>query len=89
MNNRKHLTREQALGKVLNAADIANVENRCLLVRYLNGLYEIVVRTSYLKYEAYVDGETGEVLGLITEPLPYPEMLSLCGCEEGDTAAAA
>lgn len=70
MNNRNRLTREQALGKALNDAGIANVENRCLLNRYIDGLYEIVVRTPYLKYEAYVDVETGEVLGLNTEPLP-------------------
>lgn len=89
MNNEKRLTREQALDRALNDAGIANAEIRCLLNRYADGLYEIVVHTPYLKYEAYVDAQTGEVLGLNTEPLPYPETLSLCSCEEESAPAAA
>ncbi len=89
MNNEKRLTREQALDRALNDAGISNAENLCLLNRYVDGLYEIVVHTLYLRYEAYVDAQTGEVLGLNTEPLPYPETLSLCSREEESTPAAA
>lgn len=89
MNNRNPLTREQALGRALDDAGIGNIENRCLLNRYIDGLYEIVVHSPYMKYEFYVDAESGQVLGLNTEPLPYPELLSPCGQEEKEPPAAA
>ncbi len=71
----KKLTREQALCAALEYARIANDETRCLLGLYADGLYRFVVRTPYQRYEFYVDAESGEVLGIDAQPLPYRETL--------------
>ncbi len=75
MNTIIQLTPERALQQALVYADIQNDEPRCLYSRYADGLYHFVVSTFSLKYEFYVDAETGEVPGISMEPLAYPEIL--------------
>ena len=73
MNTNVVFTREQALQSAFAFASIQNDEPCCLSSRYTDGLFHFIVSTLYLRYEFYVDAESGEVLGIDTEPLPYEE----------------
>ena len=89
MNAASRLTKEQALNIALTYAGIENNEPHCLSNVCRSGFYQIAVRTPYLKYEFYVDAVNGEVAGIDTEPVPYPEALCFCGADEGGLMAAA
>lgn len=78
MNMITNLNSEQALHNALLFAGIENEEFVCLLNRYKDGLYHLLVRTIWMKYEFYVEASIGEVLGMNTEPLLYREGCSLC-----------
>ena len=89
MRTKNHLAAEEALRSALTYAGIENDENRCLLCRCVNGLFQIIVWTPYLKYEFYVDAENGEVLGIDMIPVPYPEALCLCSQRDDRSPLAA
>ena len=78
MNNTLKLTTDQALQSAIAYAEIENDEPRCASGSFAGGLYHFIVTTLYLRYEFYVDAVSGEVLGISTEPLSYPEALNLC-----------
>ena len=75
MHNTKQLTKDQALRAALRYADLPCDQALCLDSRLEDGLWHMLVRTAYLRYEFYVDAVSGELLGIDTQPLPYPEML--------------
>lgn len=79
MNKMNPLTAKQALYIALNDVGITESESICLFNQYDNGLYHVLVKTAYMKYEFYVDAANGEVLGLDMEPQPYSETLGFCG----------
>ena len=81
MKNRNQVTQEQALRAAIEYADLSCDESSCLLCLCRDGLYRIVLNTPYLRYEFYVDAQSGEVLGIDMKPLPYPEMLCFCSSE--------
>ena len=83
MNNTLKLTTDQALQSAIAYAEIENDEPRCASGSFAGGLYHFIVTTQYLRYEFYVDAVSGEVLGISTEPLSYPETLNLCA--DGDS----
>ncbi len=88
MKNTNMYTAAEALQSALEYAGIAADENRCLLARYDGGLYHILVRTLYQKYEFYVDAESGEVLGISAEP--SLDLETLCACDrDAENAPAA
>ncbi len=89
MNFIHHMTNEQALNTVLHYSGIENAEHRCLKNSYENGFFHIVVWTPYLRYEFYVDATNGEVAGIGTEPVPYPEALHVPGFGEDGSPIAA
>ena len=76
MNTMNSLTAKQAQLASLGYVDITETESVCLLNQYENGLYHLLIKTAYMKYEFYVDAARDEVLGVNTEPVPYPEVLS-------------
>ena len=78
MNNTLKLTTDQALQSAIAYAEIKNDEPRCASGSFADGVYHFIVTTLYLRYEFYVDAVSGEVLGISTEPLSYPEALNLC-----------
>ena len=82
MNIMNRLTKEEALHAALRYAKLEHDEYSCLRCRLEADLYHILVRTPYLHYTFYVEAESGEVLGLDTEPTPCPEALSLCAKDE-------
>ena len=89
MTTTHFITKEQALNIALTYAGIENNDFLCLGNICRGGFYQIAVRTPYLKYEFYVDAVNGEVAGIDTEPVPYPEALCFCGAAEGGLMAAA
>ena len=89
MNKMIYITKEQALRIALRNAKIESSEYHCLSNNYDRGFFRIVVWTPYLKYEIYVDAETGEVAGINTAPVLYQEALCFCSSnEDGLTDAA-
>ncbi len=89
MNAANRITNEQALKAALAYAGIENEENFCLSNNYQNGFFRVAVWTPYLKYEFYVDALNGEVAGIDTTPVPYPEALSFSNFGEDDSPIAA
>ena len=82
MNNTIKLTQDQALQCAIIYANIRNDEPVCISGNLADGLFHFIVTTLYLRYEFYVDAGNGEVLGISTEPLAYPEALNLCTAGE-------
>ena len=89
MNTIIHFTKEQALRIALRNAKIESSEYHCLSNNYDSGFYRIIVWTPYLKYEIYVDAGEGEVAGIDTVPVLYPETLCFCGSDEDSLTDAA
>lgn len=69
------ITSEQAMRRAMDYAGLTDAESFWTLDRYEDGLYALSALTLYQRYEFYMDATTGEVLGVNSEPLPYPEML--------------
>ena len=74
MKKENRVTEKQALQAALRYAGLQDAQWQCRLNRLEEGLYRILLRTPYLAWEFYVDADSGEVLGIDTEPIPYPEM---------------
>ena len=89
MNTIIHFTKEQALRIALRNAKNESSEYHCLSNNYDRGFFRIVVWTPYLKYEIYVDAETGEVAGINTAPVLYQEALCFCSSDEDGLTDAA
>ena len=89
MNKMIYITKEQALRIALRNAEIESSEYHCLSNNYDRGFFRIVVWTPYLKYEIYVDAETGEVAGINTAPVLYQEALCFCSSDEDGLTDAA
>ena len=83
MNNTIKLTPDQALRCAIAYAELKNNEPVCTSCSFTDGLFRFSVTTLYLRYEFYVDAVSGEILGISTEPLSYPETLNLCA--DGDS----
>lgn len=77
MKSVNNLSMEDALSRALAYADIEKAKSRCLYCRLHEGLYHMVIWTAYMKYEFYVCANDGEIMGMDTRPVPYPEHLSL------------
>lgn len=78
MNTITNTTSVQALHNALIYAGIENNEFDCPFERYEDGLFHFLVRTFWMEYEFFVEANTGEVLGINTEPLVYREAIGLC-----------
>ena len=78
MNKTIKLTQDEALRCAIIYTNIGNDEPVCISGNLADGLFHFIVTTLYLRYEFYVDAGNGEVLGISTEPLAYPEALNLC-----------
>ena len=89
MNAMNAMNEKKALACALAHAGLEQSESRCLYSFCRDGLYQIGLWTPYLKYEFYLDAVSGEVLGLDTEPIRYPESLGLICADEGSTPFAA
>ena len=89
MNTIIHFTKEQALRIALRNAKNESSEYHCLSNNYDSGFYRIIVWTPYLKYEMHVDAGEGEVAGIDTVPVLYPETLCFCGSDEDSLTDAA
>ena len=59
----------EALKAALAYAGLSADDARCTFASHHDGLYELTVRTSFQKYDFYVEAWTGEVLGINAEPM--------------------
>lgn len=84
-----HISNEQALNSALAYAGLADSEFLCLANRYENGYFHIAVRTSYMRYEFYVDASDGEVAGIDAQPVSFEEALYFSACREEISPTAA
>ncbi len=73
--NDKNLSYLAAVNAALEATQLSVSEARFLLAERQDGLYHLVFRTDWMKYEAYVSTETGLLLGLDYEPSVDSERL--------------
>ena len=71
MNN--NISYIDAVLAVLTEVNLNENEARGYDASLSGNQYRVTFRTDYLKYEAYVDAVTGEVLGLDFEPTIYVE----------------
>lgn len=83
------ISNEQALNAALAYAGLADSEFLCLANRYENGYFHIAVRTSYMRYEFYVDASVGEVAGIDAQPVSFEEALYFSACREEISPTAA
>lgn len=71
----KHITNE-AVEKVIEYANLDNYEISDIEVINNNGYYEVTFCAGFMKYEAYVDTKTLEVVGFNSEPTELTEVTS-------------
>ena len=79
--NRPQITITEAIRSAVLYANIENDEPFCASALYEEGSFALVIYTFYQKYEFYVDSRSGEVLGILSEPmfdLPEEEGAVLC-----------
>ena len=68
-NNNIIINAAEALKAVLNELHLNSDDVEFYDVKLEDSLYEMVVYTTWMRYDSYVDTETGEVVGLSSEPM--------------------
>ena len=68
-NNNIIINAAEALKAVLNELHLNSDDVEFYDVKLEDSLYEMVVDTTWMRYDCYVDTETGEVVGLSSEPM--------------------
>jgi len=68
-NNNIIINAAEALKAVLNELHLNSDDVEFYDVKLEDSLYEMVVYTTWMRYDCYVDSETGEVVGLSSEPM--------------------
>ena len=68
-NNNIIINAAEALKAVLNELHLNSDDVEFYDVKLEDSLYEMVVYTTWMRYDCYVDTETGEVVGLSSEPM--------------------
>lgn len=67
--NRPQITLSDAIIAAITHSNIENDEPCCVRAVYMNGYFDLAVYTLYQKYDFYVDAFSGEVSGIMSEPL--------------------
>ncbi len=76
-----------ALQSALAYAGLTADEACCTFVNLENGLYEFVLLGIFMKYDFYVDVDSGEVLGFNSEPFMEEDTVSdYVACLLGEAA---
>jgi hypothetical protein len=52
-------------------AELSEITNET--VTLVDGYYEVTFDTEWVRYDCYVDAVTGEVPGIMTEPVPFED----------------
>ena len=68
-NNNIIINAAEALKAVLNELHLNSDDVEFYDVKVEDSLYEMVVYTTGMRYDCYVDTETGEVVGFSSEPM--------------------
>ena len=68
-NNNIIINAAEALKAVLNELHLNSADVEFYDFKLEDSLYEMVVYTTWMRYTCYVDAETGEVVGLSSEPM--------------------
>ncbi len=68
-NNNIIINAAEALKAVLNELHLNSDDVEFYDVKLEDSLYEMVGYTTWMRYDCYVDSETGEVVGLSSEPM--------------------
>ncbi len=68
-NNNIIINAAETLKAVLNELHLNSDDVEFYDVKLEDSLYEMVVYTTWMRYDCYVDTETGEVVGLSSEPM--------------------
>lgn len=68
-NNNIIINAAEARRAVLDELHLNYTEVEFYEVRYEDSLYEITVYTTWMRYDCYVDAETGEVVGIGSVPM--------------------
>lgn len=58
----------EAIRTAVKSAGLEFSDPLCTSAVYENGLFDLVICTMLQKYEFYVSGNSGEVVGMISEP---------------------
>ncbi len=77
----KTLSYLDAVQAVLTQLDLSPADTRFLSLEREDAFYRLVFRTDWMKYEAYVSAESGELLGLDQEPSVDSSCASGCRYE--------
>ena len=70
----KNLSADAALAVARQYAGLKPEEIETVTMVRRSGLYEIELRSAFMKYEIYVDAADGQVPGFLCEPLPLEWM---------------
>lgn len=68
-NNNIIINAAEALKAVLNELHLSSTDVEFYEVKFEASLYEMTVYTTWMRYDCYVDAETGEVVGLSSVPM--------------------
>lgn len=68
-NNNIIINAAEALKAVLNELHLNSTDVEFYDFKLEDSLYEMAVYTTWMRYTCYVDAETGEVVGLSSEPM--------------------
>lgn len=64
----KNINSKTAVRNALISVGICDENYRCDYICLEGDCYHIIISTIMLRYEFYVDADTGEILGINTEP---------------------
>ena len=68
MNTRNTISYLEAVNAVLKETGLSPVQTRFVRIDREDDSYHLFFRTDWMRYEAYVSAESGEVLGVNMEP---------------------
>lgn len=63
----KIISANEVVGTAIELLDLDS-SARCTAIELVDGIYEMEIRTLFMKYEIYMDSITAEILGLNYEP---------------------
>lgn len=71
--NRPRISIEEAIRIAVAHARLEHDEPYCASAIVEDGFIALAVFTLFQRYEFYVDADSGEVLGIMSEPVLFPE----------------
>ncbi len=78
--NRPQISIPGSIKIVISDLSLEHDDPYCVSAIYEDGFISLVIFTLFMQYMVYVDACTGEICGLMTEPVDFVENEKACEC---------